>query len=112
MTAAEPLLTLGIEEEYLLVDPATRELATDPPASILRDCRALIGEKGGAVAPEFLRAQIEVGTPVCRSIGEARAHIVHLRGCVAAAAKSAGVGADRRIDPPFCRMAQPAPDRP
>ena len=101
MTAAEPLLTLGIEEEYLLVDPATRELATDPPASILRDCRALIGEKGGAVAPEFLRAQIEVGTPVCRSIGEARAHIVHLRGCVAAAAKSAGLAPIAASTHPF-----------
>lgn len=97
----DPPLTIGIEEEYLLVDPATRELATDPPATILAQCRALIGDGGGAVAPEFLRAQIEVGTPVCHSIGEARARLSHLRGCVAAAAKAEGLAPIAASTHPF-----------
>ena len=91
MNTADPPLTIGIEEEYLLVDPVTRDLAIDPPATILEECRALIGEGGGGVTPEFLRAQIEVGTPVCGSIQEARQRLLHLRGCAAAAAKTQGL---------------------
>jgi carboxylate-amine ligase len=90
MTADMPL-TIGIEEEYLLVDPASRDLAIDPPASILQECEDLIGESGGMVAPEFLRAQIEVGTPVCHSIAEARERLTRLRACVAAAAEGHGL---------------------
>ncbi len=84
-------LTIGVEEEYLLVDPLTRDLAVDPPDAILQDCEGMIGEEDGMVSPEFLRAQIEVGTPVCRSIAEARERIVNLRSCVAAAAKGHGL---------------------
>lgn len=98
---SDPALTIGIEEEYLLVDPRTRDLAVDPPAAILEQCRALIGEDGGAVAPEFLRAQIEVGTPVCQSIGEARARLLHLRACVAAAARAEGLAPIAASTHPF-----------
>ena len=75
MTDADFPLTIGIEEEYLLIDPETRDLAVDPPRAILEECSTLIGDGGGAVTPEFLRAQIEVGTPVCHSIAEARQRI-------------------------------------
>jgi len=97
----DPPLTIGIEEEYLLVDPVTRDLAIDPPAAILAECRALIGEGGGGVTPEFLRAQIEVGTPVCGSIGEARQRIAHLRACVAAAAGRHGLAMIAASTHPF-----------
>ena len=90
MSSALPL-TIGIEEEYLLVDPATRDLAVDPPDAILQDCESLIGDGCGMVSPEFLRAQIEVGTPVCHSIAEARERIVNLRACVTAAAEGHGL---------------------
>jgi len=90
MSSALPL-TIGIEEEYLLVDPVTRDLAVDPPDAILQDCESLIGDDCGMVSPEFLRAQIEVGTPVCHSIAEARERIVNLRSCVAAAAEKHGL---------------------
>ena len=65
----EPALTLGIEEEYLLVDPVSRDLVPDPPAELVE---ALEHRHEGAVAREFFRCQIEVGTPVCRSIAEAQ----------------------------------------
>ena len=83
--------TIGIEEEYLLVDPATGELAEDPPKQILRDCGKALDKSVGVVVPEFLRAQVEVGTAVCRSIGEARAKLAELRRCVAAAAGEYGL---------------------
>ena len=54
-----PSLTVGIEEEYLLVDPATRNLVTDPNQGLWDEAYAAIGDR---VTPEFLRAQMEVGT--------------------------------------------------
>ena len=76
---AEPDFTLGIEEEYLLVNRASRDLMADPPATLFEACSRRLSEQ---VTPEFLRSQIEVGTPVCRSLSEARASLTHLRRCV------------------------------
>ena len=84
----EPSFTIGIEEEYLLVDPETRNLADDPPASILEDCRKRIGDQ---VSPEFLRSQIEVGTQVCTSISEAAEQLRSLRCCIREVAESHGL---------------------
>ena len=75
----EPAFTIGIEEEYLLVDPRTRDLAGDPPATILEACKKRVGER---VTPEFLRSQIEVGTKVCTSIAEAAEDLRELRRCI------------------------------
>ena len=68
-------LTVGIEEEYLIVDVLTRNLAEDPPKELLRDCQEV---HEGQVTPEFLRAQIEVGTKVCSSIDEERNELQQL----------------------------------
>ena len=84
----EPSFTIGIEEEYLLVDPETRNLANDPPAAILEDCRKRIGDQ---VTPEFLRSQIEVGTQVCTSISEAAEEIRSLRCCIREVAENHGL---------------------
>ena len=67
MHLAEPALTLGVEEEYLLVDKSSRDLVNDPPRALMDECAELLGEH---VSPELMRAQIEVGTPVCRSVSE------------------------------------------
>ena len=64
----EPSFTVGIEEEYLLVDAGTRDLIHEAPPTMLSQCEALLE---GQVAPEFLQCQIEVGTRVCSTIGEA-----------------------------------------
>src|SRR5262249_1765711 len=58
MSLAEPAFTFGIEEEYHLVDRASRDLAAAPQA-LMSACEA---ELGAQVSPEFLRSQIEVGT--------------------------------------------------
>lgn len=82
--------TLGIEEEYLLVDPETRELAMDPPADLLRDCEALVPAEIGTVSPEFLKSQIEVGTSVCSNMTEARERLTALRHAVITTAAAHG----------------------
>lgn len=80
MHLAEPALTLGVEEEYLLVDLASRDLVNDPPKELMEECAKLLHEH---VSPELMRAQIEVGTPVCRSVTEVRDEVKRLRGVVA-----------------------------
>ncbi len=75
----EPDFTIGIEEEYLLVDPETGELA-EAPEALMDECREALEDQ---VSPEFLQCQIEVGTRVCATIGEAREDLRRLRACVA-----------------------------
>ncbi|MDP5305534.1 carboxylate-amine ligase [Paracoccus spongiarum] len=84
---SEPDFTLGIEEEYLLVDPQTGTLAEAPDA-MMAVCRAELEDH---VSPEFLRCQIEVGTPVSADIAEARGHLLHLRRTIARIAADHGL---------------------
>ena len=80
MTPASPSFTMGIEEEYLLVDAESGVLARDVPETLISDC---VDELGDQVTTEFLRAQVEIGTRVCRRVGEAREELKRLRGGVA-----------------------------
>lgn len=75
-----PAFTIGIEEEYLIVDIETRELVQDLPDGLMKSCKEILG---GKVSPEFLRSQIEIGTKVCSSIAEVRGELKHLRRAVA-----------------------------
>ena len=75
MSPKQPPFTVGIEEEYLLVDRATGDLADDPPPELLDACVEL---GGGQISPEFLRCQVEVGTQPCHSLQEARADLALL----------------------------------
>jgi carboxylate-amine ligase len=67
--------TLGIEEEFQLVDPETRELRSHV-SEILEDGKMLLGEQ---VKPEMIQSMIEVGTGICKDIKEARTDITNLR---------------------------------
>jgi carboxylate-amine ligase len=100
MAPAEPEFTLGIEEEYFLVDRTTRDVVDDPPPEMLADCEALLA---GQVSPEFLRSQIEIGTRVCTSLAEARADLRHLRRTVAAVAARHGMAPVAAATHPFAR---------
>lgn len=78
-------LTLGVEEEYLLVNPVTRNAVVSPPKRFLKECQKAIG---GRVTPEFLRCQIEIATDICDTVGDAREQIANLRGEIARIAES------------------------
>jgi glutamate---cysteine ligase / carboxylate-amine ligase len=105
----EPDFTLGIEEEYFLVDRATRDVVDDPPAEMLAQCEALLA---GQVSPEFLRSQIEIGTRVCASLDEARADLRRLRATVAAVAARFGMAPVAASTHPFAHWdAQKTTDR-
>jgi len=100
MSLKEPSFTVGIEEEYLLVDRATRDLDSDPPAALLQECTEL---GSGQISPEFLRSQIEVGTRVCRTMQEARADLGRLRAIIVNVAQKHGLSPIAASTHPFAR---------
>ncbi len=97
---AEPEFTLGIEEEYFLVDRVTRDVVGDPPDGMLAEFEALLGAQ---VSPEFLRSQIEIGTRVCTSLEEARGELRRLRGGIASVSAGYGMAPIAAATHPFAR---------
>src|SRR5690348_11846339 len=102
----EPAFTLGIEEEYLLVDQATRDLVSDPPAELLQRC---ISETNGRVSPEFLRSQLEVKTSVCASVSSMRRELALLRRKVCDVTANYGIAPVAVSTHPFARPPQRPP---
>jgi glutamate---cysteine ligase / carboxylate-amine ligase len=80
--------TLGVEEEYLLVDRASKALVADPPDTIFASARRAMGPQ---VTREMMRSQIEVATRKHCSVAEIRADLGRLRHSIATIAKSFGV---------------------
>ena len=79
--------TLGIEEEFQIVDPHTRELRSHV-SQILEEGKMLLGEQ---VKPEMIQSMIEVGTGVCKDIKEARSDITNLRGILSGLVRKKGL---------------------
>lgn len=75
--------TLGIEEEFQIVDPRTRELRSHV-VEILEEGMMILGEQ---IKPEMIQSMVEVGTGICRNIEEARADITHLRSVISSLAR-------------------------
>ena len=80
MPLPEPSFSIGVEEEYMLVDLGSRDLVPEPPAELVATLEDRLGKQ---FSRELLRTQIEVGTKVCGDIGELRADLARLRGTVA-----------------------------
>ena len=83
-----PQLTIGVEEEYLLVDKVTRALVVDPPDDLMEECERRLGIQ---VSTELLRSQVEIGTKVCKNVAEVREELVHLRGNIKEVANRYGL---------------------
>ena len=98
MAIKEPSFTVGIEEEYLLVDKDSRDLAHEQSPELLAKCEEALR---GQVSPEFLRSQIEVGTRVCNSMQEARDQLIHLRSTVGHIADEFGLAPIASSTHPF-----------
>jgi len=77
--------TLGIEEEFQLVDPSTRELK-----SHIEEMMAGGAHLGEQIKPELHQSVVEVGTPVCADIREAGEAVRHLRRSLVALAEKSG----------------------
>lgn len=94
----KPSFTIGIEEEYMLVDLTTRELIHEVPDGFFADCKQELGEQ---VTPEFLQCQIEIGTKVCQTASEAKNELKRLRRCIIEKAAKYDIGVIAASTHPF-----------
>ncbi|GAB3492982.1 carboxylate-amine ligase [Spirosoma knui] len=78
--------TIGVEEEYQIIHPDTRELRSRVQA-ILPKAQATLGDQ---VTPELYRSQIEIGTSICHTVSDVRQELTHLRRHVIEAAEKEG----------------------
>src|SRR5881296_2626603 len=87
MSAKEHTFTLGIEEEFAIIDPDTRELRSHIQ-EILEGSKVVLKEQ---IKPEMHQSVVELGTEICQSIVDAREHVVELRSRLAELAGKAGL---------------------
>ena len=87
MSARNHTYTLGIEEEFAIVDPETRQLRSHIQ-EILEGGKVTLKEQ---IKPEMHQSVVELGTEICNSIVDARAHVVDLRSKLAHLAGKAGL---------------------
>ncbi len=109
MALKQPSFTIGIEEEYLLVDHASRDLVREVPPALFAACER---ELRGQVSREFLKSQIEVETRVHGTVRAAGAELGSLRQTVARLAAEHGLAAIAASTHPFAPWgAQQATER-
>jgi len=95
-----PSLTIGIEEEYLLVDRETRNLVASPAPGLHE---AMSDALGTQVTREFLQCQVEVGSAPVQTADEARADLARLRRAVAGVAEGYGYAIIAASTHPFAK---------
>lgn len=100
MPLPEPSFSIGIEEEYLLVNRESRDLVDEPPTGLVE---AFETHLEGHFSTELMRTQVEVGTSVCNSIPEVRGEIVRLRRMVADLSAEHGLAPIAASTHPFAR---------
>jgi carboxylate-amine ligase len=87
MSAKKHTFTLGIEEEFAIIDPDTRELRSHIQ-EILEYGKVILKEQ---IKPEMHQSVVELGTEICQSIVDARAHVIELRSRLAELAARSGL---------------------
>jgi glutamate---cysteine ligase / carboxylate-amine ligase len=100
MPLKDPSFTIGIEEEYLLVERASRDLVREMPQGLFEAASKALGDQ---VAREFLKSQIEVGTSVHRSPSAAGAELAELRKAIAEMAAEYDLAPIAASTHPFAR---------
>jgi len=81
------IFTLGIEEEFQIIDPVTRELRSHIQ-EILGEGKVTLKEQ---IKPEMHQSVVELGTDVCGDMNKAREQVIALRGHLARTAARAGL---------------------
>ena len=99
---SNPSLTIGIEEEYQIIDPATRELCSYVQRFLERGQTVLPDQ----IRPEFLQSQVEAGTRICEDVHEARLELVRMRRSIQELAESEGLWVAAAGTHPFSSWAR------
>ena len=87
MNTKDHTFTLGIEEEFAIIDPETRELRSHIQ-EILEYGKVILKEQ---IKPEMHQSVVELGTEICQSVVDARAHVIELRSRLAELAARSGL---------------------
>jgi len=106
MAIQDPSFSIGIEEEYLLVEKASRDLVRDIPQPLFEAAQKALQER---VAREFLKSQIEVGTSVHRTAREAGRELASLRTEMARLADEHGLAPIAASTHPFAQWSAQEP---
>jgi carboxylate-amine ligase len=97
-----PKFTIGIEEEYQIIEPETREL-TSYVQEFIEESRVVLRDQ---IKPEFLQSQVEVGSHICHSMQEARKELIRLRREVLRVAERSGLQVVAASTHPFSRWSE------
>ena len=95
-----PSFTVGIEEEYLIVERDSRDLVREPDPAFFERCGELLGSQ---VTPEYLQCQVEIGTKPHSTVPEAKADLIRMREGVAEAAAEFGYAPIAASTHPFAQ---------
>jgi len=106
MPLKDPSFTIGIEEEYLLVERTSRDLVRDMPQGLFEAASQALGNQ---VAREFLKSQIEVGTSVHRGPAAAGQELAQLRQAIAEVAAAYDLAPIAASTHPFARWSVQEP---
>jgi len=94
-----PAFTIGVEEEFQIIDPETRELRSHVQ-EMLEEGRLLLKER---VKPEMHQSVIEVGTGICANVAEVRKDVTELRREIIGLARRNGMRVASAGTHPFSR---------
>lgn len=100
MSLPKPPLTLGVEEEYQIIDPKSRDLYAYISEFLSQDKQM---EVGVDLKPEFMQSQVEVGSQVCKNVKEVRQEVIRLRRAVCELADKNGVAIAAASTHPFAK---------
>jgi glutamate---cysteine ligase / carboxylate-amine ligase len=100
MSVPTPPLTMGIEEEYQIIDPKSRNLHAYISEFLSQDKQRKISLN---LMPELMQSQVEVGSNVCQNIGEIRQEVVRLRRAICELAAENGLAIAAASTHPFAR---------
>ena len=100
MSVPTPPLTMGIEEEYQIIDPKSRNLHAYISELLSQDQQREVKLN---LMPELMQSQVEVGSNVCQNVGEIRKEVVRLRRAVCELADANGLAIAAASTHPFAR---------
>ena len=98
MSIPRPPLTLGIEEEYQLIDPISRDL-TGRAAELIAQSK--LYAEPFELKHEFMRSQVEIGSEVCENVTDLRKDLRRLRRATCQVAVEQGVAIAAASTHPF-----------
>lgn len=98
--SARPSLTIGIEEEYQIIDPETRQLRSFITQFLENDKLVMVERE---LKPELHQSMVELGTPVCYTLDQVKDELTKQRAFISGLAQQKGLEVAAAATHPFSR---------